>query len=109
MTSGPPGPLPGPAADAARDPYAPVRTNGLATAALVCGLCGVILPLAPSIAAIILGVYARQQIRRTRDYGSGMALAGIIVGCVGIALWVFAVVVFLIVLSAIARQCKLGC
>jgi Domain of unknown function (DUF4190)/Domain of unknown function (DUF1707) len=90
-------------------PLRSVRTNRLAAAALVCGICGVVLPIAASIAAIILGIAARGQIRRTGESGAGMALAGIILGCIGIALAVLVVIVILVILSAVARACNQGC
>ncbi|HTV11546.1 MAG TPA: DUF4190 domain-containing protein [Acidimicrobiales bacterium] len=58
------------------------RTNGLAIASLVCSIGGVfICPLAV-ILGPIFGFVARGQIRRSNgaETGSGLALAGIIVG-----------------------------
>ena len=76
--------------------YAPPRgTNGLAIASLVTSLvwvCGL-----SSIAAVILGHVARGQIKRTGEQGAGLALAGLIIGYLGIALVVGYVVVVLIV------------
>ncbi len=61
-------------------------TNGLAIAALVCGIVGCFTVTA--IAAIVLGFVARNQIERTggTQQGSGLALAGIILGFVWLAL-----------------------
>ena len=67
--------------------YPPVpvnRTNPLAIASLVCGLCQFFLPFIAGIPAIICGHNARSQIRRTGEDGSGMALAGLILGYVGV-------------------------
>jgi hypothetical protein len=61
-------------------------TNGLAIASLVCGILGCFTITA--IVAVVLGFVSRNQIERTggTQQGSGMALAGIILGFVWIAL-----------------------
>jgi hypothetical protein len=61
-------------------------TNGLAIAALVCGIVGCFTITA--IAAIVLGFVARNQIEQSggTQQGSGMALAGIILGFIWLAL-----------------------
>lgn len=56
------------------------RTNGFAIAALVCGLVGGV----GSVLALVFGFTARRQIAATGESGKGMALAGIILGFVGI-------------------------
>lgn len=74
-------------------PQAPV--NGKAIASVVLGVCGlVVLPLLASVAAIVLGSLARGEILRggaTR--GTRLASAGIILGVVGIVLWIAIVAV----------------
>ena len=40
-------------------------------------------------AGLVLGIVARKQIRRTGEDGDGLALAGIIVGGISTALFVF--------------------
>jgi hypothetical protein len=57
-------------------------------------LCGV-----GSILAVIVGNVARRQIRERGEQGDGLAVAGIIIGWVGIALLAF-YLVFAVVLSA---------
>ena len=63
------------------------RTNGLATASLVCACAGFVL-LIPAILGIIFGFVARSQIRRSggTQGGDGLAITGIIVGFAWIAL-----------------------
>ena len=72
--------------------YGPPRgTNGFAIASLVCAF--VCAPL-----GLVFGIMARNQIRQTGEDGDGLALAGIIVSAVSIALLVlwflFVVVLF---------------
>jgi hypothetical protein len=78
--------------------YTPPRgTNGLAIASLVTSLvwaCGI-----SSIAAIVCGHIARSQIKRTGEQGAGMALAGLIIGYLGVAVVVGYFVVVAIVLA----------
>jgi len=68
------------------------KTNPLATASLWCGIAGLIFGL-PSIAAVVLGSAAFHQIRRTGETGSGSATAGLVLGVLGIILFVARVVI----------------
>ena len=82
------------------DPYRPAKppgTNGKAVAALVTSLAGLLCCL-PSIAAVILGVMAMRETRRTGQDGYGIALTGVIIGGLAIAFVVF----YLLVMVAIA-------
>lgn len=65
--------------------YQPRRTNGMAIAALVCGICGFIY-LIPAILGIVFGIIAVRQTKRDGTDGRGMAIAGIITGACWIAL-----------------------
>jgi hypothetical protein len=79
-------------------PYPLVRpTNGLAIAALVCGIAAFVTGIT-CIPAIICGHTARGQIRRTGEQGDGMALAGLILGYVSLVLYIALVlaIVFLV-------------
>jgi Domain of unknown function (DUF4190) len=61
-------------------PYPVVNpTNGMAVAALVCALAGLVTCVSAPVGAV-LGHVARRQIRERGGQGDGMALAGIIVG-----------------------------
>jgi len=55
----------------------------LAIASMVLGICWVY--WIGSILALIFGYIARGQIKRTHQKGDGMAIAGIVLGWVGIA------------------------
>jgi hypothetical protein len=108
---GPP-PYPGP-----YDPYqayqgGSYRTNGLAIASLVTSTAGVFLgiPLAlfcyiglliPVVGAV-LGAVALSQIRQTPQPGRGLAIAGIVIGCITAVGLMF--VLAMIVLSAAALK-----
>jgi Domain of unknown function (DUF1707)/Domain of unknown function (DUF4190) len=84
----PPGNLrsPGPDGPAPR-PGAPDRTNRLAIAALVCGL----IPGLPQLAAVILGIEALRQIRRSGERGTALAMAGAALGMLGLVVAVILV------------------
>lgn len=76
----------------------PRRTNGLAVASLACGVGQVMFWFLAAIPAVVLGHMARRQIRQTGEDGAGMALAGLILGWIGIA----ATVAFVIGIAALA-------
>jgi Domain of unknown function (DUF4190)/Domain of unknown function (DUF1707) len=60
------------------------RTSGLAIASLVCGICQLGFPVPTSVVAIFLGHAARRRIRQTGERGEGLALAGLILGYLGL-------------------------
>ncbi|MFC4951217.1 DUF4190 domain-containing protein [Pseudonocardia sp. GCM10023141] len=81
-------------------PYAwavPRATNGMAIAAMILGIVWVY--WIGSLLALVLGYTARAQIKRTGEGGDGMALAGIILGWIGIGV-LAAILIFSGVLSA---------
>jgi threonine/homoserine/homoserine lactone efflux protein len=76
--------------------FAGAKTNGLAIAALICGIGQVLLGFLAGIPAIILGHMARRQIRQTGEQGAGMAMAGLILGYIGVALSALFVIIIII-------------
>ncbi len=74
------------------------RTAGLATASLVLGILGLVCvgPLA-AIPAVICGHKARTRIRNSQGalQGDGMALAGLIMGYIGIGLLIISIPIFM--------------
>jgi Domain of unknown function (DUF4190) len=66
------------------------RTNGMAIAAMICGICG-FLCLVPGVVGIILGAVSLPQIKRAGQNGRGMAITGIVMGLVWIAAFVLLV------------------
>ncbi|MUL78007.1 DUF4190 domain-containing protein [Mycolicibacterium sp. CBMA 226] len=68
--------------------YAPApKTNGLAIASLVCSLLGLATCAATSILGVIFGHLAKSQIKQSGEDGESMALAGLIIGYVGLAIF----------------------
>lgn len=89
----------------------PAPTNGMAVASLVFGILGwVMVPVLAPVLAIIFGHVARAQIRATGQGGGGMAVAGLILGYVNLALAVIAlgVLIILVVIAAVATSALSG-
>ena len=96
---------PGYAADP-YDPYRPTKppgTNGKAIAALVTSVAGAMLCGLPSIAGIILGIIAMRETKRTGQDGFGLAVAGLVIGSIVVALAVL-YVVFIIIAAGTASS-----
>ncbi|MDO5506091.1 MAG: DUF4190 domain-containing protein [Pseudoxanthomonas suwonensis] len=90
-------PLPPPSATAAT----PGPTNVLAVLSLVAGILGwSLLPVIGGIVAIITGHVARGQLARAagRESGDGLALAGLILGYLSLALLAAAIAFFVLLL-----------
>jgi hypothetical protein len=62
----------------------PGRTNSMAVASMVCGIGQIFFWFLAGVPAIVFGHVARRQIRESGEAGDGMALAGLIMGYVGI-------------------------
>lgn len=79
----------------------PSRTSGLALASLGLGLAGLfIAPLIASTVAIVLGHFARRDVKRDPTLaGAGYALVGIVLGWIGVAIGVVFVILLFAVLS----------
>lgn len=80
--------VPGSASPVMEYPAGPVETSGKATASLVLGILGLVICPLLGIVAIVLGLVAKAEIRRSggRLRGDGFALAGIILGIVWLVL-----------------------
>jgi Domain of unknown function (DUF4190) len=107
----PPGQLPYPPPASGPPPYPAPRygqpyyggpppqqrtTNGFAITSMVLGILWIW--WIGSILALIFGYIARKQIRQNNQSGDGMAIAGIVLGWIGVG--IFAVVVLLAVVGA---------
>ena len=89
-------------------PYPPaLPTNGLAIASLVCGVGTFVIGLS-FIPAIICGHIARRQIRQTGEQGGGLALAGLILGYVGGALFIAAVLAIVFLVTKVSSSVSVG-
>ena len=107
---------PPPLYSAPYDPYqvyqaSSYRTNGLAIASLITSIAGVVLgiPLAifcyiglliPVVGAVLGGV-ALSQIRRTHQPGRGLAIAGIVIGCLTVVAMLFLLALFVLTAAAL--------
>ncbi len=75
------------------NPVTPVaKVNGLALASLACGLAQFAFGPLATIPAIVCGHMARSQIKRTGEQGSGLALAGLILGWAAVILGIVLIV-----------------
>ena len=79
------------------------KTNGMAVASLVLGCVAVAFCFVPSILAIVLGYISKGQIDRSQgtQNGRGLAIAGIVLGWVGIG--VALLVAIALVIGALAE------
>ncbi|MCP2637034.1 DUF4190 domain-containing protein [Microbacterium sp. HD4P20] len=66
------------------------KTNALAIVSLIASIVGFIgiLPIIGSIGGVITGHISLNQLKTNGENGRGMALAGTIVGYVGLAFWI---------------------
>jgi len=81
------------------------QTSTLAIISLVAGILGwVALPFIGSLTAIITGHMARSEIRRlpAQYDGDGLALAGLILGWVNVALWILGLLVLFLFFGGLA-------
>jgi len=81
------------------------KTSSLAVASLVSGILGwSLIPFIGTIVAIITGHMARAEIRRSNGQldGDGLAIAGLVLGWVAVALWVIGIVVLFAFLGGLA-------
>jgi uncharacterized membrane protein len=84
------------------------RSNPLAVASLILSI--LMLGGVGSIAGMILGFVARDQIRRSggRQTGDGLALAGIVTGIVGIVLMVLLILWLVVLTNTVSHLCNLN-
>lgn len=100
-------PAPPPPAFTAYSPYGPpivqATTNGLAIASMVLGILW--LYWIGSILALVFGYVAKGQIDRSagRQGGRGMAIAGIVLGWIGVAVLAIVIVLAVVVSDDISR------
>jgi len=81
------------------------QTSSLAIISLISGILGwTLLPFLGSIAAVVCGHMARGEIRRAPDRlkGDGLAVAGLVLGYLAIALAVLTVVAIILFFGGLA-------
>lgn len=81
------------------------QTSSFAVVSLVAGILGwTLLPFLGSLAAIIFGHMARGEIRSSNGQldGDGLAIAGLVMGWLSVAMWVLVVVVFIAFFGGLA-------
>ena len=82
-------------------PVAGPHTNTLAIVSLVAGIAGLsFAPFVAAIGAIVTGHMARRQLQETGETGQGLAIAGLVLGYIGI--------IFPVLLTALVRPRRLG-
>lgn len=81
--------------------YGP-KTNTLSILSMIGSILGFIwvLPIIGSLAGAIMGHISLNQIKQTGEKGRGMAMAGVIVGWVGLGLIVLAIIAFFVFIAA---------
>ncbi len=89
-----------------RPQYQPVParppTNQMAVVSLSFGIGQVLLPFVGAIVAIVCGHKAHREIRESGEAGEGMALAGLVLGYIGVAVPLLIVLVVIGVIAAFA-------
>jgi hypothetical protein len=68
------------------------RTNPLAAVSLGFGIGQIFLPFLGALIAIICGHVARSQIKASNESGDGLAIAGLVLGYLGFALWTLLII-----------------
>lgn len=79
-------------------------TNGFAIASMICGLVCLFSFGLSSILAVVFGHIARSQIRREHRPGNGMAIAGLVLGYLGLVFLVLAVIGFALLFTEVRRH-----
>lgn len=79
------------------------KTNGKSIAALVLGILAVVIPYIGLIIGIIAIIFANislKEIKKTGDQGRGMAIAGLVCGIVGTAIYAIILLILIIAFAS---------
>lgn len=79
-------------------------TSGIAVAALICAVGQLVAGPPAGIAAVVLGHMARRRIRMTREQGDGLAVAGLVLGYLGIIGFILVVIVASVAIASLHPQ-----
>jgi hypothetical protein len=74
----------------------PSTTNGYAIASLACSIVLVVVAGIGSILGVVFGIIGLRQCGRKNERGKGLAIAGIVIGGIGILFWLLALLGFII-------------
>lgn len=98
--------LPGAGPVAPMPPAPPqfAKTNSLAITSMICGIAQFMFGPLATIPAVVCGHMARSQIRRTGEQGAGMALAGLILGWIGVGFTVLVVLATVLLVVVASRN-----
>ncbi|WP_165906008.1 DUF4190 domain-containing protein [Agromyces badenianii] len=80
------------------------KTNTLAIVSLVASIAGVVIWGIGFIVGVICGHIALGQIKKTGEQGRGLAVAGLIVGYIGIVLSIIGVIIFIALFASLASS-----
>ncbi|MFC5699784.1 DUF4190 domain-containing protein [Cohnella faecalis] len=84
------------------NPYQPPKTNGKSIAGMVLGICSIAIPYIGfiiGIIAIIFSSLSLKEIKRNGDQGRGMAVAGLVCGIIGTALYAIIILAIVLVIA----------
>lgn len=84
------------------------RVNRKAVASVVMGVLGLLIPVAASIVAIVLGYRSRSEIAEGQQRGEGFATAGIVLGWSGVIIGIGWVAVFVTAIVSAAPTREIG-
>jgi len=78
--------------------------DGYAIASLACAIGGLtVIPLIGSILGVVLGGVARKRIQQDPSLdGDALAKAGVIIGWVGLALWILGILLVILFFAAVS-------
>lgn len=90
--------------------YAGPKTNTLSILSLIASILGFIwvLPLVGSLAGAIMGHISLNQIKASGEKGRGMALAGVVVGWVGLGLLIIGVIAIIAFVATASTTSRYG-
>lgn len=74
----------------------PTTTNGYAIAALACSIVLAVFVGIGSILGIVFGIIGLRHCRQHNERGRGLAIAGIVIGAIGILFWLLALIGILV-------------
>jgi hypothetical protein len=74
----------------------PSSTNGYAIAALACSIVLAAFAGLGSILGVVFGIIGLRHCRQRNERGRGLAIAGIVIGAIGILFWLLALVGLLV-------------